>query len=113
MLPNESRPAQTDGALTALVRRAAAAAAHRPRLTIGLWILLVCGCLAAGSATGTKTLEGAETGVGESRRADERIAAAGLRRPATETVLVRSESARATARAGPGRSPDSGRRTRA
>ncbi len=48
MLAHESRTAPTDGALTALVRRAAAAAAHRPRLTIAFWLLLVCGCLAAG-----------------------------------------------------------------
>jgi uncharacterized membrane protein YdfJ with MMPL/SSD domain len=80
----------SDGALAGLVRRAAGASARRPRMTIAFWLVLVVGCVAAGAMTGTRSLTDSEAGTGESARADARIAAAGLERPASESILVRS-----------------------
>jgi uncharacterized membrane protein YdfJ with MMPL/SSD domain len=79
-----------DGALARLVRRAAGAAARRPRMMIVFWLVFVVGCVAAGAMTGTQSLTDSEAGTGESARADARIAAAGLERPASESILVRS-----------------------
>ena len=89
-------PPRPDGALARAVRRAAGAAAARPRTAIALWLVLVVGCVMAGGMAGTRTLTETEAGVGESARADERIEAAGLRDPAVESVLVRSGDAQAT-----------------
>jgi uncharacterized membrane protein YdfJ with MMPL/SSD domain len=89
-------PLRPDGALARAVRRAAGAAAARPRTAIALWLVLVVGCVMAGGMAGTRTLTETEAGVGESARADERIEAAGLRDPAVESVLVRSADAAAT-----------------
>jgi uncharacterized membrane protein YdfJ with MMPL/SSD domain len=84
---------------TSLVQRVAAASARRPKTMIALWLLLVVGCLTAGTLTGTRSLEGAEGGVGESGRADQRLEAAGLDGVPVENVLVRSGDAATTARA--------------
>jgi uncharacterized membrane protein YdfJ with MMPL/SSD domain len=96
----------SDGVLAGLVRRAAGASARRPRMTIVFWLVLVVGCVAAGAMTGTRSLTDSEAGTGESARADARIAAAGLERPASESILVRSgdpASTRAAAAAVQGR----------
>src|SRR5918998_1074002 len=90
-------PPRPDGALARGVRRAAGAAAARPKTAIALWLLLVIGCLVAGGMTGTRTLTEAESGAGESARADKRIAAAGLADPAVESILVRSTEPSASA----------------
>ena len=87
------------GLLAAIVRRVAGASARRPRTAIALWLVLVVGCVAGGALTGTKTLTAAESGVGESARADARLAHAGLKDPAVESILIRSSSARTTAAA--------------
>src|SRR4051794_6791173 len=79
-----------DGALSRAVRRVAGASARRPRRVIGLWMLFVVACAVAGAMAGTKTLTDSQMGTGESARADRQIAAAGLRQPATESILVRS-----------------------
>ena len=84
---------------TSLVQRVAAASARRPKTMIALWLLLVIGCLTAGAMTGTKTLEGADGGVGESGRADHRLEAAGLDGVPVENVLVRSDDPAKTAQA--------------
>jgi uncharacterized membrane protein YdfJ with MMPL/SSD domain len=89
-------PTRPDGALARAVRRAAGAAAARPRTAIALWLVLVIGCVAAGGMAGTRTVTETEAGVGESGRADELIEAAGLRDPPVESVLVRSPDAQAT-----------------
>ena len=81
------------------MRTIATAAARRPRTTIALWLVFVAACLFAGSLTGVKSLTGSESGTGESARADARIEAAGLRSPATESVLVRSGDPERTAAA--------------
>ena len=84
------------GLLSGFVRRAARVAARRPRLTIGLWMLLVVACVVGGLASGTRSLTSVQQGVGESGRADARLAAADLRDRAVESVLVRSGSAAQT-----------------
>jgi hypothetical protein len=82
-----------DGALARGVRRLSRAAARRPRLTISAWLLLVAACVIAGGSAGTKSLTDAQTGVGESARADAIIARAHLTRPPQENILVSSTSA--------------------
>ena len=86
----------SDGALARVIRRLSGAATRRPRLTICLWLLLVAACVVAGASAGTKRLTDAQTGVGESARADAIVAAAHLTRPAQENILVRSASAATT-----------------
>jgi hypothetical protein len=88
--------AGAEGALARFVRGLSGAAARGPRLTIVLWLLLVAACVMAGASVGTKSLTDAQTGVGESARADALIARAGLTRPAEESILVRSASAAST-----------------
>src|SRR4051812_47781245 len=88
--PSPTPPA--DGALARLVARAAAGAARRPKRMIAAWLLLVAACLVAGGMAGTKQLTDTQAGTGQSRIADERIDAAGLKQPATESVLMRSDS---------------------
>jgi RND superfamily putative drug exporter len=96
MTASPQLPPRPDGALAPLVRRAAGAAAARPRTAIALWLMLVAGCLLSGGMAGTRSLTETEAGVGESQRADQRIEAAGLRDPAVESVLVRSDDAGST-----------------
>jgi uncharacterized membrane protein YdfJ with MMPL/SSD domain len=84
------RDARPDGALARAVRRVSHAAAHRPRTTIVLWLLLVAACVMAGMAAGTKSLSNSQSGVGESARADALIEKAHLKAPGVENVLVRS-----------------------
>src|SRR5262245_4238212 len=79
-----------DGALARAVRRVAGASARRPKRVIALWLLLVVACSVAGGMTGTKALTDSQQGTGESARADRMVAAAGLRQPAAESILVRS-----------------------
>lgn len=86
----------SDGALACAVRRLSRTAARRPGLTISLWLLFVAACVVAGATVGTKSLTNAQTGVGESARADAIIAAAHLTRPGQENILVRSASAAST-----------------
>ncbi|HWK24980.1 MAG TPA: MMPL family transporter [Solirubrobacter sp.] len=97
------------GLLGRITRRSAAASARRPKTVVALWLLLVVGFAVAGGMTGTKMLTGADAGVGESSRADARLAAAGLQDPAVESVLVRSSSAARTSAA----TADVARRARA
>ena len=85
------------GLLARITRRSAAASARRPKTVILLWLLLVIGFVAAGAMTGTQSLTGADAGVGESAKADRQLAAAGLRDPAVESVLIRSDSEQTTA----------------
>ena len=58
---------------------------------IALWLVLVVGFSVAGGDDRHADLStDSETGTGESARADERIDAAGLERPAAERILLRS-----------------------
>ena len=88
------------GLLARVTRRCAATSARFPKTVILLWVLLVAGFVTAGAMTGTKSLTGADAGVGESAKADKQLAAAGLQDPAVESVLIRS----------PTRARDQGRR---
>lgn len=92
--PPEDPPRGIARAVLALSR----VASRRPRRAIGLWVLLVVGCLVAGGLTGSRSLDEAESGVGDSGVAARQVADAGLRAPATEVVLVRTASAAATGR---------------
>ena len=94
--PSSPRP---DGALARGVRRVAGVAAARPKTAIALWLVLVVGCIVAGGLSGTRAMTDAESGAGESARADERIAAAHLADPGVESILVRSAAAEQTAAA--------------
>jgi uncharacterized membrane protein YdfJ with MMPL/SSD domain len=99
MSPLPPSPPRPDSALARGVRRIAGVAAARPKTAIALWMVLVVGCLVAGGLSGTRSMTDAETGAGESARADERIAAAGLSDPAVESILVRSGDANDTSAA--------------
>ena len=73
-------------------------ARHRKTVLAG-WFAFVALCLVAGSLTGTRGLTSSESGIGESGRADKVIEDAGLRTPATESILLRSDSRTANAAA--------------
>ncbi|MFZ0090420.1 MAG: MMPL family transporter, partial [Solirubrobacteraceae bacterium] len=90
---------QRPAPLARFVRGAARGAARRPKLTIALWLALIVACVALGSLSGMRMLSDADSGVGESGHAQQRLATAGLQKPATENVLVRSGSAQRTAAA--------------
>jgi uncharacterized membrane protein YdfJ with MMPL/SSD domain len=83
-------PHGRDGALARVVRRAAGASARWRKTTLVLWLALVVGCVAAGTMTGTEKLTDAQAGVGQSASADARIADAGMKDPAVESILVKS-----------------------
>ncbi|HMI69249.1 MAG TPA: MMPL family transporter [Solirubrobacteraceae bacterium] len=83
-------PHGRDGVLARVVRRAAGASARWRKTTLALWLALVVGCVAAGTITGTEKLTDAQAGVGQSASADARIADAGMKNPAVESILVKS-----------------------
>jgi uncharacterized membrane protein YdfJ with MMPL/SSD domain len=83
-------PHRRDGVLARVVRRAAGASARWRKTTLVLWLALVVGCVAAGTMTGTKKLTDAQAGVGQSASADARLADAGMKDPAVESILVKS-----------------------
>jgi len=85
-----SRGHHDPGALGRLARGAARIAERRPKTIVTLWLAFVIACVAGGSLAGTHSLSHVQSEVGESGRADARLAAAGLRQPAVESVLVRS-----------------------
>jgi RND superfamily putative drug exporter len=69
-------------------------AAHWKTATFG-WLAVVVGAFAVGGAVGTKTIDPNTAGPGESGRMD-RILDAGFKQPAGESVLVQSDSLRAS-----------------
>jgi uncharacterized membrane protein YdfJ with MMPL/SSD domain len=85
------------GLLGRVTARAAGASARRPKTVILLWLVLVAALVAAGSAAGMKSLSDAESGVGDSARADQQLVDAGISDPAVENVLIRSRDAATTA----------------
>jgi RND superfamily putative drug exporter len=74
--------------------------ARHPWRAIAGWGLFVLVCVALGSAVGTKQLTSAETGSGESARADIAIEAAGYPTEATESVLIQARSGELGSRTG-------------
>jgi len=99
MAIDPTAPAAPAGPLGRITRRVAAASAARPKTVLALWLALVVGLVAAGTAVGTQSLTGADAGIGASARADRQLAAAGLADPAVESVLVRSGDPATTAAA--------------
>jgi RND superfamily putative drug exporter len=85
------------GLLGRVTGRAAGASARRPKTVILLWLVLVVGLVAAGSTAGMKSLSDAESGVGDSARADQQLVDAKISDPAVESVLIRSDDRATTA----------------
>jgi RND superfamily putative drug exporter len=94
-----SRGSEDSGLLARFVRAAARGAARRPKTTIAVWFALIAACVAAGSLSGMRTLSNGASGTGESARASARLTASGIQGPATENVLVKSNSSARTAQA--------------
>jgi uncharacterized membrane protein YdfJ with MMPL/SSD domain len=93
MLPPRHAETPPRDRLRRAVRSVALLSARRPKTMIALWLAIVAGCLVAGGMSGTKQLTDTQSGVGESRHADERLAAAGLQTRDGETFLVRAPDA--------------------
>ncbi|MCZ2836979.1 MMPL family transporter [Modestobacter sp. VKM Ac-2985] len=86
-LPDTAPPPPTRAGVA--VRVARWSAAHRWTV-VGLWVLAVALAVVIGGATGTKTLTAAQSGSGESGRADVALDGAGFPDPPTEQVLVQT-----------------------
>jgi uncharacterized membrane protein YdfJ with MMPL/SSD domain len=69
--------------------------AHHRKTAIFGWFALVIAAFAVGTVTGTHKIDAATSGPGESGRAD-RILDAGFKQPASESVLVESQTLTAT-----------------
>ena len=69
-------------------------AQHRRKAVLG-WLAFVIAAVMIGGSIGTKTLDGAEEGVGESGRADKAYEKAFPKETADETVLVQTRTATA------------------
>ena len=70
-------------------------ARHR-MIAIGVWLLFVIGATVLGGAVGRAGLAGWRQGAGDSARAEQILSSAHIGEPATELVLVRSDSAAVT-----------------
>src|SRR5262252_6773117 len=70
-------------------------ARHR-MIAIGAWLLFVIGATVLGGAAGRAALPDYRQGAGDSARAEQILASAHISQPATELVLVRSNSAAVT-----------------
>ncbi|WP_197537397.1 MMPL family transporter [Modestobacter italicus] len=82
----ETPPRPRDGAVVSIARWSAT---HRWTV-IALWLVGVLLAVLVGSLTGTRTLTGAESGSGESGRADVVLDGAGFPDPPVEQVLVQT-----------------------
>ncbi len=65
------------------------------KTALAVWLAFVVGAFGLGRALGSNQLHEADTGSGESARAESILEAAGFERPATESVLVQSRTASA------------------
>src|SRR5262245_13908403 len=74
-------------------------AQHRKRAILG-WILFVVLATVAGGAIGQNMLADEDMGNGESKAADQAVAAAGFPKEASEQVLVQGRDAKVTNRDG-------------
>ncbi len=66
-------------------------ATHWKTATLG-WLLLVAGAVVLGVSVGAKTLTNVEQSNGETARAEQILADAGIRAAASESVLVKSRA---------------------
>ena len=96
---DSARPAVAPGALVGLVRAAARAAQRRPKTVIAIWLLLVLACVGSGAFAGTRSLTNVQAEVGQSAKADALLQHAGLRDPASESILVTATSGAAASAA--------------
>jgi len=69
---------------------------HRRRAIVG-WLVFVIAAVAIGGSIGTNTLSIADSGIGESGRADRTLGEHGFATPPTERILVRGAGAEAAA----------------
>ncbi len=79
-----------------MVRVAARVSARRPKLVITLWLVLIAGCVIGGGLVGTRRLSSADSGSGESGRAELQLQHAGLLNTFTEGLIIKSGSAAPT-----------------
>lgn len=87
------------GRVGRLAGRCAGWATRRPWFVVGVWLFGIALLVSLGSSAGTRYLSDASAGVGSSRQADLRVAAAGLTPPGSEDVLLSSNRASLTAAA--------------
>ena len=73
-----------------LAARAARWSAAHWKTAVAVWVAFVVVAIALGTAVGTHKLSASEQSTGESARAEQILASAGFKTPASESVLVRS-----------------------
>ena len=86
----------TASGIARMVRVAARVSARRPKLVITLWLVLIAGCVIGGGLVGTRRLSSADSGSGESGRAELQLQHAGLLNTFTEGLIIKSGSAAPT-----------------
>ncbi len=70
--------------------RAARWSAAHWKTAVAAWIAFVAVAIGLGMTVGTHTLSASEQSTGETARAEQILASAGFKTPASESVLVRS-----------------------
>src|SRR5918912_4375239 len=73
-----------------LAARAGRWSAAHWKTAVAVWMVFVVGAIAVGTAVGTHKLSLSEQSTGETARAEQILASAGFKTPASEAVLVRS-----------------------
>ena len=86
--PRRTPPTASTGAVLRLARWSTK---HSAKALIG-WFLFVAAVFVGGNLAGTRLLEGAETGTGESGRADRIVEQAGYPATPTERILVQART---------------------
>ncbi|HEY6654319.1 MAG TPA: MMPL family transporter [Solirubrobacterales bacterium] len=84
------------GRINGIAARAGHWSATHRKKAIGIWVAFVVVGLIGGGSVGQRTLTDAESGVGESKAADLTLDKKGPKDPASESVLIRSNSQAAT-----------------
>src|ERR671932_1006679 len=77
--------------------RAGRWSAEHWKAAAAIWLLFVAVAISAGRITGSHKLSDAEYATGEAARAEQILAGAGFKTPASEAVLVRSQTLHASA----------------
>src|SRR3954451_7896310 len=92
--PAETQPSESGQrapSAGAVLRLARWSTKHKAKALIG-WFLFVAAVFVGGQLAGTRLLEGAESGTGESGRADRIVEQAGYPATPTERILVQARS---------------------
>jgi RND superfamily putative drug exporter len=89
-----ARPPTTDERRTAqnFAGRAGRWSATHWRTAVALWLLFVAAAVTAGHLAGTRQLSDADYATGDAGRAEQILAGAGFNTPASEEILVRSDT---------------------